>query len=118
MAKVNLDDPKVYKKYDPEGMREHIKGLPAQCQKAWQAAMDFSLPPHYANVDKVVILGMGGSAIGGDLVRSLIQSECKIPIIVRSAPLCRCQDAGDRLQLFRQYRRDALSLRSSAGFGV
>jgi glucose/mannose-6-phosphate isomerase len=82
MSKVNLDDPKVYKKYDPEGMREHIKGLPAQCQKAWQAAMNFSLPPHYANVDKVVILGMGGSAIGGDLVRSLIQPEAKVPVIV------------------------------------
>jgi glucose/mannose-6-phosphate isomerase len=82
MAKVNLDDPKVYKKYDPEGMIERIKDLPAQCKQAWQAAMDFDLPPHYANVDKVVIVGMGGSAIGGDLVRSLAETEAKIPIIV------------------------------------
>jgi glucose/mannose-6-phosphate isomerase len=82
MAKVNLDDHRVYKKYDPEAMRERIKELPAQCQQAWQAAMDFNLPPHYANVDKVVILGMGGSAIGGDLLRSLAQSELKIPLIV------------------------------------
>jgi glucose/mannose-6-phosphate isomerase len=82
MAKVNLDDSRVYKKFDPEGMIERIKELPVQCRQAWRAAMDFSLPPHYANVDKVVILGMGGSAIGGDLVRSLVQSESKIPIIV------------------------------------
>ncbi len=82
MSKVNLDDPAVYKKYDPEGMIERIKELPAQCKQAWQAAMDFNLPPHYANVDKVVILGMGGSAIGGDLVRSLAQSELKVPVIV------------------------------------
>jgi glucose/mannose-6-phosphate isomerase len=82
MARVNLDDPKVYIKYDPEGMLAHIKELPVQCRKAWLAAMDFNLPPHYGNVDKVVILGMGGSAIGGDLVRSLVQSESKIPVIV------------------------------------
>ena len=82
MSKINLDEPGVYKKYDPEGMIERIKELPAQCKQAWQAAMDFNLPPHYANVDKVVILGMGGSAIGGDLVRSLAQSELKVPVIV------------------------------------
>jgi glucose/mannose-6-phosphate isomerase len=82
MAKVNLDDPKVYVKYDPEGMIQRIKEFPAQCRQAWQAAMSFDLPPHYANVDKVVVLGMGGSAIGGDLVRSLTQAELKVPVIV------------------------------------
>ena len=82
MSKVNLDDPRVYNKYDQENMLARIKELPMQCEQAWQAAMDFNLPPHYANVDKVVILGMGGSAIGGDLVRSLAQSEIKVPVIV------------------------------------
>jgi glucose/mannose-6-phosphate isomerase len=82
MAKINLDDPKVYKKYDPEDMVERIKELPMQCKQAWKATMDFDLPPHYANIDKVVVLGMGGSAIGGDLARSLVQDESKVPIIV------------------------------------
>ena len=27
-------------------------------------------------------LGMGGSAIGGDVVKVLIQSECSVPMIV------------------------------------
>jgi len=44
--------------------------------------MNFNLPQDYAEVDKVVILGMGGSAIGGDLVSSLAISEAKLPIIV------------------------------------
>jgi glucose/mannose-6-phosphate isomerase len=82
MANVNLDDPRVYVKYDPDGMLARIKEMPMQCQQAWQAAMSFDLPAHYANVDKVVVLGMGGSAIGGDLVRSLVQYESKIPVIV------------------------------------
>ena len=82
MTMINLDDPKVYKKYDPEEMRERIKELPMQCKQAWKAIMDFDLPPHYANIDKVVVLGMGGSAIGGDLASSLVQTESKVPIIV------------------------------------
>jgi len=93
MSKVNLDDLKIYNKFDPENMLAHIKELPMQCEQAWQAAMDFNLPPHYANVDKVVILGMGGSAIGGDLVKSLAQAELKVPVIVhRDYGLPACVD--------------------------
>jgi len=82
MADVNLDDISIYARNDPEGMLARIKELPDQCQQAWQAAMDFRLPPDYADIDKVVVLGMGGSAIGGDLVRSLAQSESGVPVIV------------------------------------
>jgi glucose/mannose-6-phosphate isomerase len=82
MVTVNLDDIKLYPALDPEGMLERIKELPMQCKQAWQAAMSLALPPDYKNVNKVVVLGMGGSAIGGDLVRTLVQAEAKIPIIV------------------------------------
>ena len=44
--------------------------------------MRFSLPADYSEVDKVVILGMGGSAIGGDLVSSLVAAEARLPILV------------------------------------
>ncbi len=63
-------------------MLERIKELPMQCRQAWQAAMDFKLPAGFTGIDKVVVLGMGGSAIGGDLVRSLVQSESAVPVIV------------------------------------
>ncbi|OGN93004.1 MAG: bifunctional phosphoglucose/phosphomannose isomerase [Chloroflexi bacterium RBG_13_50_10] len=77
---VNLDDTQIYKQLNPENMRGHLHGLPQQCRTAWHKANDFKLPKDYANIDKVVILGMGGSAIGGDLVRSLFSSKKK-PII-------------------------------------
>ncbi|MFC1964546.1 bifunctional phosphoglucose/phosphomannose isomerase [Chloroflexota bacterium] len=72
----------VLEQYDPDGMLERIHELPWQCQQAWQMAMSFNLPADYSEVDKVVILGMGGSAIGGDLVSSLAASEAGIPILV------------------------------------
>ncbi len=82
MNNVNLDDPAVFKQYDPEGMLSRIQELPWQCQNAWQLAMGFNLPAAFSRVNKVVILGMGGSAIGGDLVSSLVSSESKVPVLV------------------------------------
>jgi glucose/mannose-6-phosphate isomerase len=82
MNNTNLDDLNLYQRQDPDGMLARIKELPMQCRQAWQAAMDFRLPADYKNIDKVIILGMGGSAIGGDLVRSLVLEESRIPVIV------------------------------------
>ncbi|OGO20048.1 MAG: bifunctional phosphoglucose/phosphomannose isomerase [Chloroflexi bacterium RBG_16_50_11] len=82
MVAANLDDIKLYPSIDPEGMLARIKELPMQCQQAWQSAMSLALPANYRNVDKVVVLGMGGSAIGGDLVRTLVQEEAKIPVLI------------------------------------
>src|SRR4030042_53982 len=77
---MNLDDPQIYQQLDPAGMLAQLHGLPEQCRAAWNKAKDFKLPEDYAGIDKVVILGMGGSAIGGDLVRSLAAGIAK-PII-------------------------------------
>jgi glucose/mannose-6-phosphate isomerase len=79
---TNLDDMQVYRKLDPEGMLEQLHGFSRQCRTAWREANDFKLPKSYARLDKVVILGMGGSAVGGDLVRGLAISIAKPVIIV------------------------------------
>ena len=83
MVKTSLDDPQIFKRYDPQGMLGHLHNMPRLCQEAWQQAISFNLPRDYATVDKVVILGMGGSAIGGDLVASLALSEARLPILIR-----------------------------------
>src|SRR5436305_10479066 len=45
-------------------------------------AQGLSLPSGHADAANVVICGMGGSAIGGDLVRSLAERECRVPVAV------------------------------------
>ena len=80
---TNLDDAQVYRRLDPAGMLGQLHGFPLQCRAAWHNARDFKLPRSYALVDKVVILGMGGSAVGGDLVRGLAIGVAK-PVIVVS----------------------------------
>jgi len=82
MDNVNLDDPQVFKQFDPEGMLTCLHDMPRLCHQAWQMVMNFDLPQDYHQIDKVVILGMGGSAIGGDLVSGLAATEAKLPILV------------------------------------
>jgi glucose/mannose-6-phosphate isomerase len=60
-----------------------LQGLPQQVRTAWQSATEFEIPEDYARAENVVVLGMGGSAIGGDLVGSLVASEATVPVIVR-----------------------------------
>jgi len=82
MDKTNLDDPQLLKQLDPADMLARLHEMPSLCQQAWQMAAEFKLPADYTDIDKLVILGMGGSAIGGDLLSSLAVSEAKLPIVV------------------------------------
>ena len=70
---INLDDPITYKNLDPSDMLGHLHRLPQECQKAWQSGCGFRLPPDYSKINKVIISGMGGSAIGGELARVLLE---------------------------------------------
>jgi len=79
---IDLNNPEVHKKLDPSGMRERIRELTQQCLEAWQKAADFKVPSSYSKVNKVAILGMGGSAIGGDLLSSLSAIDGKVSISV------------------------------------
>jgi glucose/mannose-6-phosphate isomerase len=82
MNMVDLDDIAYLQSIDLEGMGSRISELPAQCKEAKALAQACSLPMEYSHVDAIVILGMGGSAIAGDLVRTLVREECSIPIVV------------------------------------
>jgi glucose/mannose-6-phosphate isomerase len=79
---VDLDDLLIYRKLDASGMLGHLHQFPEQCRLAWEKTLKFNLPPEYSPVDKVFILGMGGSAIGGDIVRRLALAESRVPVWV------------------------------------
>lgn len=71
----DLDNPKLYQDLDPQAMGSHLRGLPQQCREAWRQGTGFDLPPHFQGVEAVVVVGMGGSAIGGDLLAGLAALE-------------------------------------------
>ncbi len=68
---MDLDDSEGIARLDPQGMGAMIAALPDQCRPAWDAAQALPLPDRLRGLERVVVLGMGGSAIGGDLVADL-----------------------------------------------
>ncbi len=78
---MNLDSWALFHEIDPDDMLGRIAELPQQCRRAWANVQSLELPAEYRQVNKIVVLGMGGSAIGGDLLRVLAEPECAVPIV-------------------------------------
>ncbi|MFN8532774.1 MAG: bifunctional phosphoglucose/phosphomannose isomerase [Dehalococcoidia bacterium] len=76
-----LDQPGFLRANDLEDMEGRIREFPEQCLVAWDAAGQCELPA-LGDVRAVAIFGMGGSAIGADLVRCLADTDTLAPIVV------------------------------------
>ncbi len=65
-------------------MLGEIDNLPAQLEQAWQLglAQESRSLARYGALRQVLISGMGGSAIGADLVTAFTASTCRVPVIV------------------------------------
>ena len=80
-----LDDHEVFTRLDPHGMGDAIAGLGDQLREAWAAGQDWPLPPTLTTPSRVVVVGMGGSAIGADIASTLARLSSPIPVeIVRN----------------------------------
>lgn len=65
-----LDDSRIYD-HDPRGMRHLIAQLPRQAAEAWSAALAWDSSNLPREPKRVIVLGVGGSAIGADVVSAL-----------------------------------------------
>lgn len=70
-----LESPSTYQEHDPSGMAGRLRGFADQCRQAATQYQSLTLPPDYRSAESVVICGMGGSAIGGELLRSLLAHQ-------------------------------------------
>jgi glucose/mannose-6-phosphate isomerase len=57
-------------------------GLPRQVREGWALGRSAKVPRLSATPEHLVICGMGGSAIGGDLLSGYLAPTCPIPIAV------------------------------------
>lgn len=84
MAKsIDLDETALLASTDPAGMLGVIEDFPGQLERALEiGAADIPLPSG-AGISSVVVLGMGGSGISGDVARVLAPAGgLKVPVIV------------------------------------
>ena len=82
MESWNLDDLSALRAADKKGMLGHVGALAEQCRDAWAAVQGLELPPGHLETTKVIITGMGGSAIGGDLAAAVVEAHSAVPIQV------------------------------------
>ena len=79
---VSIDTVEQYHEVDPQNMLGHIQDLPTQLTTAWQTGMTHSAISLQMPA-AVVIAGVGGSAIGADLLASYVQDTCPVPVFVQ-----------------------------------
>jgi len=77
---IKLDDTTQYTNFDPDGMLQTICDLPKQAQDAWALAQSAPLPDTYKTIRRIVVTGMGGSAIGADLVSGLLKRKGRVSL--------------------------------------
>lgn len=78
-----LDDLERIKKLDQVGMYDRIYDFPSQFEDALRLTRATPIPDwDKSKIDKIVLAGLGGSAIGGDLVRSYLADRLGIPIFI------------------------------------
>ena len=76
---ASLDNLSEIKKLDAENILSNIQEFPDQLERCWNDWQNIPLPTSFVQAKNVVIGGMGGSGIGGALVKSLAV-ESSIPI--------------------------------------
>ena len=67
---------------DPQDMFGAIYSFTDQIQEAIEIGEKINLQNDYSQFNNIVVAGMGGSAIGGDVVKTIVHQELKIPFYV------------------------------------
>lgn len=92
MAHV-LDDKDYVLRNDPKGMYRLTCEFPDQCRRALEIAQQTHLKPLGFDPSFVVLSGLGGSAIGGDFLRAVMEDQGSVPYQVnRDYTLPNCVD--------------------------
>jgi glucose/mannose-6-phosphate isomerase len=79
---ITLDDPAVTARIDASNMLGRIREMPRQLALARQIAGAAPLPEAYGEPSAILVLAMGGSAIGAELVAGVAGPRLKVPLTV------------------------------------
>jgi glucose/mannose-6-phosphate isomerase len=75
------DIEKLRAQHDPGDMYGKVAGFPSQMKAAWKIGADFVPHVPAGGYSRIVVCGMGGSAIGGDLLRSFFGDRLRAPLV-------------------------------------
>ena len=77
-----LDQAKVYAAYDPDDIAYGIDHLAEQVRLAWSESRLVKFPASYKTCSNIVIAGMGGSALGPEMLQSVFFNNLMVPVTI------------------------------------
>jgi glucose/mannose-6-phosphate isomerase len=83
---VDLDDREAVRAGDPADMLGTVAALGSQCRQGYANGAVAQALPDLADVRGVVVCGMGGSAVAGDVLRSVFRDRLGVPVEVNRSP--------------------------------
>ncbi len=78
---MDLDNLELFHNLDTQDMLAHIDGLPGQLAQAYKLGSELPLGA-VKPIKQLVVAGMGGSAIGADLLAACLADRIRVPFIV------------------------------------
>ena len=79
IGKKILDKESSYK-IDKDNVYGSVLALPEQILSIWKQTEDLKISDELKEIDKIVVAGMGGSALGARVIKSLAGKELKVPL--------------------------------------
>lgn len=84
VAPDRLDDPAAIEQLDPSGMLRAVATSAAQIRSSLSAAQEAALEPLglESRPRSIVVAGMGGSGVSGEVLAALTAMKCPVPVVV------------------------------------
>jgi len=76
---INIDNLTQIKQLDKENVAGSIEQLGLQCEQAFTESSNIKFPIEYKHVRNIIFSGMGGSALGAYVVKSLFINDITVP---------------------------------------
>jgi glucose/mannose-6-phosphate isomerase len=77
---TEVDDLNRLAELDSEDVLATVEAFADQCRQGWEIGRGAESLPDAAGVDSVVVLGIGGSGLSGDVVQAVVEPRLALPL--------------------------------------
>jgi len=79
---IDLNDTNSLQSLDQGKVAETIKSFPNQVKQTWEEVKELEIPAGFSQAKNIVVVGMGGSTIGVDVLKNLFKERLTVPLVL------------------------------------